>query len=359
MTFAGTGAVFILNAISFVGVFFVLLFWRREISESQLPSERLFSAIRSGMRFASHSSELQASLIRGFCFFIFASASWALLPLIAKNLENGGPQAFGILVASLGLGAVIGAVGLPKLRDKVTSDVLITGASILYAIAMVALASINHFLILCIAMAIGGIAWISILSSLQVAAQMSLPNWVRSRGLAVFMMIFMGSMAIGSLLWGKVAALYGIDTSLIVAAIGMITMLVISHRFKIDGIEKINHTPSMHWPTPEIHENVNHDRGPVFINIIYKVKDKYIEEYLLLIKELSKFRKKSGCYGWGIYQDTNDPNVYSENFYIESWLEHLRQHERVTEAERDVQEKIDGLLISEKKISHYIAIKKG
>ena len=133
----------------------------------------------------------------------FASASWALLPLVARGLVNGGPQAFGILVASLGIGAVAGALLLPKLQKRLSRDVLVAGASALYAFAMLALSFFDRLWPLAGVLAAAGVAWLSVLSSLQVAAQMALPNWVRSRGLAVFMAAFMGSMELGSLLWGR------------------------------------------------------------------------------------------------------------------------------------------------------------
>lgn len=214
VSLAGTGAVFVLNAVSYLGVIVVLVRWQRQAAPTGLPSERFLGAMRAGFRFARYAPELQAAVIRGLGFFLFASASWALLPLIARNLEAGGPQAFGILVGSIGAGAVAGAFVLPTLREKFSRDTLVAGATVLYAGALLVLATIDRLLPLTLAMAVSGMAWITVLSSLQVAAQMALPNWVRSRGLAVFMTIFMGSMALGSLLWGSVAQLYGIPQSL-------------------------------------------------------------------------------------------------------------------------------------------------
>jgi MFS family permease len=357
VSFAGTGAVFVLNALSYLGVIVVLTRWQREVQATDLPAERFFGAMRTGLRFARHAPELQAAVIRGFGFILFASASWALLPLVAKNLVDGGPQAFGLLFASLGAGAVGGAVVLPKLREQLSRDVLVATATVLYAAAMVALAKTNQLLHLCIAMAVSGVAWITVLSSLQVAAQLALPNWVRARGLAVFMMIFMGSMALGSVTWGKVAEHYSIPTSLTLAAIGLLAGAVLTWRWRIGGIEKVDVTPSMHWPAPIVQRDVTHDRGPVLVTIRYDVRPGKTEAFLDAIRTLGKHRRRDGAFAWSVFEHTENPNHFIESFSTESWLEHLRQHERVTDADRILQVDIQNLLVpgSEPRTAHYVA----
>ena len=125
VTLAGTGAVFALNALSYLGVILVLLRWQRSVPSSELPTERFIGALRAGLRFARHSLPLQAAIIRGASFMLFASASWALLPLVARNLPDSGPESFGMLVASIGIGAVTGAFILPHVRRRVPPDALI------------------------------------------------------------------------------------------------------------------------------------------------------------------------------------------------------------------------------------------
>ncbi len=357
VSLAGTGAVFVLNAVSYLGVLLVLVRWRRQTTPSALPSERFFGAVRSGLRFARHAPELQAAVIRGMSFFLFASASWALLPLVAKNLENGGPQAFGLLVASIGGGAVAGAVVLPKLRDKLSRDALVAVASMLYAMTTVALASLGDLPLLCLAMAVSGLAWISVLSSLQVAAQMALPDWVRSRGLAVFMTVFMGSMAAGSLVWGQRAAITTISQSLLIAAAGLTLSIAISWRWRISGFEQMSLSPSMHWPTPVVHDGMNHDRGPVLVTIRYQVRPDQTESFLSAIRTLGARRRRDGAFVWGVFEDTEQQHSFLESFHVESWLDHLRQHERVTDADRLLQEEIAGMLVADSAplVSHYAA----
>lgn len=357
VSFAGTGVVFVLNALSYFFVIIVLLRWQRAAPISELPGERFFSALRSGFRFARHAPDLQAAVVRGCGFFVFASAAWALLPLLVKSLPYGGPQTFGILVAAIGVGAIIGALILPKLRVKISRDHLVALATVLYACAMLVLATFDQLVVLCLAMALSGLAWITVLSSLQVAAQMALPNWVRSRGLAVFMAAFMGSMALGSLVWGKVAEMTGISDALMVAAIGAMIAIVFTRHWRIGGIEKIDLTPSMHWPTPMAHNAVTHDRGPVFITIQYTVRSDKTNEFLTMICALSKHRRRDGAFAWGVFEHAEKPHHFIESFSVESWLEHLRQHERVTDAVRVLQAELNTLLVTDSQpiVTHYVA----
>ncbi|MCG6896237.1 MAG: MFS transporter [Thiocapsa sp.] len=353
----GTGAVFALNALSYVGVIWVLVRWRRQAPPGVLPSERFLGALRAGLRFARHAPALQAAVIRGLGFFLFASASWALLPLVARSLANGGPQAFGILVAMVGVGAVAGALLLPRLHERVSRDALVAGATVLYAVAMLALSSLDRLWLLALAMVVAGVAWISILSSLQVAAQMALPDWVRSRGLAVFMAAFMGSMALGSLLWGKVADLAGIATSLQIAAVGLVAAVALTWHWRISGFETVSLSPSMHWPAPIVHAGVTHDRGPVLVTIQYQAAPDRVDAFLSSLRMLGQRRRRDGAIAWAIYEDTERPNHFIESFCVESWLEHLRQHERVTDDDRALQDRIRGLLAEGRapRVSHYVA----
>src|SRR5438552_8963977 len=214
----GAWLVFALNALSCIGILVVLYGWRREHRKSSLPAERFVSAIRVGMRFVTHTRALQGVLIRGVGFFLFASATWSLFPLIVRKELGRGPEVYGVLLACIGIGAIAGAMALPRVRAKVSRDALVAGASVLYALAALALAHVQNLALLMLAMLATGVAWISILSALQVSAQLTLPEWVRARGLAAFIVVFMGGMGLGSVLWGQVATAIGIPSALTAAA---------------------------------------------------------------------------------------------------------------------------------------------
>ncbi len=217
---AGPAAVFALSALS-VGATIVALYrWRREPRTSTLPAEQFTGALRTGIRYARHSPPLKRVLVRGGAFFFFAVASWAFLPLIVRDALRGGAGLFGWMLACVGIGAVAGALLLPKMHARVSGDGTVAAGSAITAAVALALAFVHDVRLLSVAIFVMGAAWLSVMSSLQVAAQMALPAWVRARGLALFLTVFQGAMAVGSVVWGQVADRAGIPVALAVAAAG-------------------------------------------------------------------------------------------------------------------------------------------
>jgi MFS family permease len=332
----GVWLVFVLNALSYIGIIAVLARWKHDRVRSSLPAERFLSAIRVGMRFVMHTRALQVVLIRGMAFFIFASATWSLFPLIVRKELGKGPETYGFLLTCIGVGAVAGATLLPWLRAKFSRDVLVAGSSALYALAALALAYLQNLALLAAAMLATGVAWISILSALQVSAQMTLPAWVRARGLAAFVVVFMGGMAIGSILWGQVATHIGIPAALTVAALGMVAAIVLTWRFKLGHHEVLDFRPSMDWATPVLAEVPEPDSGPVMVTIEYRVQPDKRAEFVAAMQAVREMRRRNGAYFWELFHESADPARYLECFIDESWLEHLRQHERASVADREI-----------------------
>jgi len=353
----GPWLVFVLNALSYFGILAVLVRWKREHRKSALPAERFFSAIRVGMRFVMHTRALQSVLVRGIAFFVFASATWSLFPLIVRRELGRGPEVYGLLLTCIGVGAVAGALVLPRVRARLSRDALVAGASALYAAAALALAYVQNIGLLAVAMLATGVAWISILSALQVAAQMTLPAWVRARGLAAFVVVFMGGMALGSILWGQVATRIGIPATLTAAAVGMLLAIALTYRFQLGPHAVVNFTPSMHWPQPVLAETPEPDSGPVLVTIAYRIRDDKRDEFVTAMQEVGEMRRRNGAYFWQLFHDTGDPTRFIECFMDESWLEHLRQHERVSIADREIQARAKQYLVEGEstKSSHWLA----
>lgn len=341
MLVAAVGAwlVFVLNALSYIGILVVLLRWRREHRKSTLPAERFFSAIRVGMRFVMHAPTLQIVLIRGCAFFLFASATWSLFPLIVRQGLGRGPETYGLLLTCMGVGAVGGAMLLPRLRAGMSRDTLVAVASALYALAMLALAHLPYVGLLAVAMVATGTAWIAILSALQVSAQLTLPEWVRARGLAAFVVVFMGGMALGSVLWGLVATRVGIPAALTTAAVGMLLCIGLTWNYKLGDHEVLDFTPSLSWPAPLLAETPEPDKGPVMVTIDYRVQAAKRAEFVAAMQAVREMRQRNGAYFWELFHDSADPAHFVECFMDESWIEHLRQHERASVADREIQQR--------------------
>ncbi len=332
----GAWLVFALNALSYIGILTVLVRWRREHRKSTLPAERFLTAIRVGVRFVTHTKALQAVLVRGGAFFLFASATWSLFPLIVRRELHQGPEIYGLLLTCIGVGAVGGALLLPRLRARISRDMMVAGASALYALAAVALAWLQNLGLLAVAMLATGMAWIAILSALQVSAQLTLPEWVRARGLAAFVVIFMGGMALGSILWGQVATHIGIPLTLTLAAGGLAAGIAATWHFRLGDHEVLNFAPSMDWPAPVLAETPEPDGGPVMVTIEYRVQDGHRADFVAAMQAVREMRRRNGAYFWQLFHDSEEPARFVECFMDESWLEHLRQHERASVADREL-----------------------
>ena len=341
----GVWLVFVLNALSYIGILAVLLRWRREHHKSTLPAERFLTAIRVGMRFVMHTHALQVVLIRGGAFFVFASATWSLFPLIVRQELGRGPEIYGLLLTCIGIGAVIGAMLLPRVRARISRDALVAGSSALYALAALALAYVQNIGLLAVAMLATGVAWISILSALQVTAQMTLPEWVRARGLASFFVVFMAGMALGSILWGQVATRIGIPAALTIAALGMVAAIGLTWRFKLGQHQVLDFRPTLDWPAPVLAETPEPDSGPVMVTIEYRVQPAKRTEFVAAMQAVREMRRRNGAYFWELFHDSADTARFVECFMDESWIEHLRQHERASVSDREIRERAKQFMV--------------
>jgi len=340
----GIGAVFVCNALSFTLIIGVLLKWHRVPPESTLPPEGLRSAIVTGFRYARFSPALQATIIRSIGFYFFASVMWSLLPLIARVLLEGDERTYSYLFAAISIGAVSNALLLPRWRTRLNNDQLITAAALVFAAGMSVTALVHNQIAALIALCICGGAWITVMTCAQMAAQTALPNWIRSRGIAVFLTFFMGSLAIGPVVWGSIAEYTSLSTAMLVASVGLIIVSLLSRRWPISGNDLLDHTPSRHWRKPEPAIAIEPHHGPVMIKIRYAVADANRKEFLEAMQQLSLARRRDGATFWQIFADATQPGSYIEMFVVNTWLDHLRQHERISRQDALVQERIKALL---------------
>lgn len=353
----GIAAPFWVNAISNLGVIGALLWWHApHTATSRLPLERFTSAIVTGIRHARHNRDLRATLVRAVAFFLFASAYWALLPLVARNRLGGGPELYGVLLGAIGAGAIAGAFLLPWAKAKLGPDLTVAAGTLGTAGALALYGLARDPTVGVVASALAGASWIAVLANLNVSAQVALPNWVRGRGLALFVTVFFGTMTLGSAVWGEVASALGLPLAHFVAAAGALLAVPLTWRKKLQTGAGVDLTPSMHWPVPVVTENVNGDRGPVLVTVEYRLAaDKDREALLSALEKLSHERRRDGAYDWGVFEDSAETLRYLEMFLVESWLEHLRQHERVTNADRVLQENIKHLVAQTPEVRHFIS----
>lgn len=354
----GAALTYGVDVLSYVFVIAALLWWRRPAAADDAGlSEHFLGAFRAGLRYTRASRELHVVLLRAAVFFLFASSVWALLPLVARQMLGGSAGFYGLLLGAVGAGAILGAVLLPRLRAHLQADGLVLLASLIAAGVMAALVSAPPRWLAVGLLLLLGVGWIIALTTLNGVAQSILPNWVRGRGLAVYLTVFNGAMAAGSLGWGLVAQQIGVPATLGVGAAGLALVALVFHRLRLPAGEA-NLQPSNHWPEPLVAEPVAHDRGPVMVQVEYRVRKEDRAAFVQAMQRLSLERRRDGAYAWGLTEHTSEPERLMEWFLVESWAEHLRQHKRVSQADADLQAEVVAFHIGPERpvVHHFLAL---
>jgi MFS family permease len=309
-----------------------------------------------GLRHARRNPHLRATLIRAIGFFIFASAYWALLPLVARDQVSGGPTLYGVLLGAIGAGAVGGAFAVPALRRRFGVDGVVVAATAGTAVAMLMFAAARGPVMALTACVLAGVSWIAALATLNVSAQLALPGWVRGRGLSVYLTVMFGALTAGSALWGKVAAYAGLPAAHVIAAVGALAALALIRRWKLKSAAADDLGPASQWPVPIASEEVDGDHGPALVTVRYRVRAEDREAFLRALNQLSYERRRDGAFDWDVYEDLSQPGAFLETFLLESWTEHLRQHERVTQADLVLQVEVNRFHIEgSPEVSHFLS----
>ena len=346
-THAATGAAwtFLLNSLSFVGVILVLYQWKRNpLFKSALPAERIAGSMRAGLRYIQYAPLLKAAFARTAIFTLFVSAVWALLAVVAARDLHQGALGYGILNGSMGLGAVIGATSLPRVRRKFSADTIIAVSTGVFAATLLILAFVRYPLVIIPVLVLAGFAWTSTMSTLNLAVQVSAPNWVQARALGAYQMVFSGGMALGSVIWGLIAEHMSTPVSLATAAVGLLVTLPLSMRLHVLRGELPDFSPfRTRSVVPLVAIEPDMSDGPVRILIDYSVEPADYNAFVHAIHELKDVRLRDGAIRWGIFQDANDPRHLNETFVMESWIDYLRQRERFTASDRTLWDRVVSL----------------
>jgi MFS family permease len=235
MASSGAGAVFMANAISFLGVILVLWSWKERPPAVREPGTRFRDAMREGLVYVRGARSFHAVLARAGMFSLAGSALWAMLPVVASQEMKSTSLGYGILLGCLGAGSVIGAAVLAPVRSRHSVDKIVAVGVVLFAIATIGLASLKTLALAAPAMLLGGVAWITVMSSFNVCAQTTPPQWMRARALAFYLLVFQGALAVGSGLWGEIARRVGVRASLNIAAGAMVAGLAAGWRMKLSA----------------------------------------------------------------------------------------------------------------------------
>jgi predicted MFS family arabinose efflux permease len=336
------GTVFLVNAATFVAVIAVIVWWHGTRPAQVLPREHVGEAIRAGARYVTASPALRVVLLRAALFVFFASSIWALLPLTAQSQLHLGSGGYGLLLGCVGLGAVAGAALLPRLRARATPGSLLTVSSLGLAAVALVLGYVHIAAVVAAALAVGGLGWILALSTLNSLYQLTLPPWVKARGMSFYLIVFQGGNAVGSAVLGITAERVGLSPTLLVAAAGLALGPLAGLRYRFQPIPPQDLLPAGDWPTPHLAEG-DPPAGPVMVSVEYWPAHGLEDDLLTELEDARFSRRRTGASAWRVWQDAADPNRIVEQFVVASWAEHLRQHDRVTGRDQERLNKIRAL----------------
>ncbi len=338
-------AVFAANAVLTMTVAVVLFRWRRQTKPAVLPPERFFGALQAGLRYARRAPLLKAVLVRTFALFLFSSALLALLPIVGRRMLGLDANEYGLLLGSMGVGALGAAFVMKRFMTTVSPDRLLTASAVVLSASMLGVAHASGLITALTAMAFAGAAWIVILSTLNGAAQSATAGWVRARSLAIYLVFFQGAMAMGALTWGSVASHTSVPLAITAAALGLLGTIPLARLFPLS--ERTDLEPSLDWQMPAVSVEELADRGPVIITVEYRIDPLEIHAFGTAMLDLERARRRDGAYQWGVFEDATAPGLMVECFLVASWLERLRQHERRTHDDVPVQANVTRFHVGE------------
>ncbi|WP_298396857.1 MFS transporter [Sphingobium sp.] len=355
---AGPVAAFLCNAVAVTGLIGVMLRWRPNIAPSPLPPERLGTAMLAGVRYVAMSPSIRVILLRAALFGFGATASQALLPLVARDLVAGGPLTFGLLLGSFGGGAILGAYFSRALRQRLRTEAVARVGTLLIATG-IALTGSSRFLILSMpCMALVGAGWVLTLSTFNISVQMASPRWVVARALSLYQMANFGGMAIGSWLLGLCANHFGVSIALYLAAAGLLASLLVSLRWPLAQVNAASLDPMKGWETPELAVDIQPRSGPISVTIEHRIAEENILKFLAVMNERRRVRLRDGARHWTLLRDLGDRELWIERYSVPTWLDYVRHNQRRTVADAPITDGLHALQIGGKEAAVHRAIER-
>lgn len=335
---AGTAAVFAINALSFLATIVVLWFWKREQADDSLPPEHLQSAVRSGVRYLRHAPTLWPVLTRVGLHVLMMSATMSLLPILARSDLNATAGQFGVLLGAMGIGAALGAFIVPRVRERWGIDTMVAAAALIMGLGTVLLSQVDALWLAVAVLAANGLTTMAVMSSFNLAVQRVLPEWVRGRGLAIYLLVFQAAIALGALGWGVMAQRSSVRSALFVAGVGMCVTAVIPVFVKALQLASSAGADSVtgRWPAPAIEVEPAPEDGPVMVTVEYHIPRDDADAFIEAMGHLAHIRRRDGALHWNVYRDLSDPRRIVESYTCQSWAEHMRLRSRSTTADADV-----------------------
>jgi predicted MFS family arabinose efflux permease len=340
---AGAAAAFAANAVSYIGLIVVLARWKPDLPVSALPRESLGAAMGAGLRYVIMSPNIGKVLVRGAAFGFSAGAVLALLPLVARDVVKGDALTYGIMLGAFGIGAVGGALISVRLRQLLSSETMVRGAFAGFALCAFNAAVSSHAWQTSLGLLAGGACWVIALSHFNVTVQMATPRWVVGRVLSVYQTATFGGIALGSWIWGVVADAHGAETALIAASIAMLAGGAIGLLLPLPQQQVLNLDPLNRFKEPHLALDLKPRSGPIAIMIEYIIREEDVPDFLAIMAERGRIRRRDGARNWTLARDLENPAVWIEHYHTPTWIEYVRHNGRITHADAVIGERLRAL----------------
>ncbi|MES2752421.1 MAG: MFS transporter [Pseudomonadota bacterium] len=333
---AGAVAAFVSNVLLYIPLLIVLYRWRRTLEPSRLPPERLRRAVVSGVRYIVHSPAIRIVLYRTLVTGIAGGSVLALLPLVARDILQGGAQTYGVMLGCFGMGGVLGALNISSVRERLSGERAVRLCALFMGIAIAVLAISRLPVLTGAALVLAGASWMIAVTLFNIAVQLSTPRWVAGRALAAFQAAIAGGVAIGSWLWGHVANGVGVGNTLLIAGAVMFVSPLLAIWLRMPSIESANNDPVDALAEPEVNLLISGRSGPIVVEVEYRVSQEKARAFYTVMLKVQATRQRNGAYEWSIARDIADPELWTERYHCPTWHDYLRQRNRATQTERDL-----------------------
>jgi MFS family permease len=329
---AGSESAFALSAMFYLPLIAALFLWKRVAEPSRLPPEKLRRAMVSGARYIGNSPSIKIVLARTLVVGLLGGAILALLPLVTRDRLQGGAGLYGMMLGAFGVGAVLGALNLTRLRKHLSAEAAISACTIAMGVGF-AVVAVSHTPVLTMAaLVVAGAGWTLAWTLLNIGVQLSAPRWVSGRALAAYQAASSGGIALGAWGWGHLTDLAGVETALLIAGVLMLASPLIGLWLRMPRIGARGEETVV-LNDPEVRLELTGRSGPVVVEIEYRVERDNAVAFHSLMHEVQMFRQRNGAYGWSIARDVADPELWTERYRCPTWFDYLRQRNRATRSE--------------------------
>ncbi|MCK1731439.1 MFS transporter [Bradyrhizobium sp. 142] len=335
---AGAGAAFAINAFLYLPLLVALFLWKRFAEPSRLPREHLSRAMVSGVRYIANSPSIKVVVARTMITGIVGSALQALMPLVARDLLHGGAQTYGVMLGAFGLGAVVGALNISKMRRRVSGEAAVRACTLSMSGAIAAVALSHNSVLTAAALVLAGAVWTIVWTLFNIGVQLSAPRWVAGRSVAAWQAAFSGGLALGSWGWGRLTDAVGVDITLLASAGLMLLLPLLGLWLRMPALTERGEDAET-LADPKVRLPLTYRSGPLVVELEYRVASENARAFHNVMQDVQLYRQRNGAYGWSIARDIADPELWTERYHCPTWLDYLRQRNRWTRSERALDEK--------------------